>query len=164
MTFSKDFEWVKGGKLPGLCGGPESVTGGNPANGKNGFSARLMWRADGRGEAYVYHMNQPKKYGESFPFPSDFRFQTGEPLLVRLRISMNSPGRRDGELNVWVGTTKSGKLRHVLSRADIEWRATRDVALDSLLFESFYGGGDKTWAPRKPSFTLFSDIATQSLD
>lgn len=154
LTFNKDFKGVKGGKLPGLCGGPESVTGGNPANGRNGFSARLMWRADGRGEAYVYHINQSKKHGESFPFPSDLRFQTGEPLLVRLRVSMNAPGRRDGELNVWIGTTKSSKFRHVLCRTDIEWRATRDFALDGLLFQSFYGGGDKTWAPRRPSFTL----------
>ena len=164
VTFSHDFNWVKGGKLPGLCGGPESVTGGNPANGRNGFSARLMWRADGRGEAYVYHMNQPQKYGESFSFPSDFRFQTGEPLLVRLRVSMNTPGRRDGTLDVWVGTTKSKKYRHVLRRTDLEWRATRNIVIDGLLFQSFYGGGNKTWAPRRPSFTLFSDIAIQSLD
>ena len=164
LTFSRNFNWVKGGKLPGLCGGPESVTGGNPANGRNGFSVRLMWRADGRGEAYVYHMHQPGKYGESLRFPSDFRFQTGEPLLVRLRVSMNTPGRRDGRLDVWVGTTKSRKYRHVLSRADMEWRATRDIALDGLLFETFYGGGDTTWAPRRPSFTLFSDIATRALD
>jgi hypothetical protein len=109
-------------------------------------------------------MHQPQKYGEGFPFPADFRFQTGETLLVRLRVSMNTPGRRDGALNVWIGTTKSRKYRHVLSRADIEWRATRDIALDGLLFQSFYGGGDKTWAPRRPSFTLFSDIATQSLE
>ena len=164
LTFSRNFNWVKGGKLPGLCGGPDSVTGGNPANGRNGFSVRLMWRADGRGEAYVYHMDQPGRYGESFPFPSGFRFQTGEPLLVRLRVSMNTPGRRDGRLDVWIGTAKSGKYRRVLSRADMKWRATRDIALDGLLFESFYGGGDKTWAPRRPSFTLFNDIVTRSLD
>ena len=164
LTFSQDFKWVKGGKLPGLCGGPESVTGGNPANGRNGFSARLMWRADGRGEAYVYHMNQSKKYGESFPFPSDFRFPTGEPLRVRLRVSMNTPGRRDGKLDVWIGTTKSRQYRHVLRRADIQWRATRDIALDGLLFQAFHGGGDRTWAPRRPSFTLFRDITTQSWD
>ena len=106
VEFSSGFDWVKGGKLPGLCGGPKSVTGGRPANGKNGFSARLMWRADGRGEAYVYHMNQPKKYGQSFPFPATFRFPVAEPVNVRLRVSMNTPGRRDGKLDVWVKTRK----------------------------------------------------------
>ncbi len=81
VRFDKEFEFVKGGKLPGLCGGPESVTGGRPANGKNGFSARIMWRRDGRGEAYLYHMDQPDKYGESLPFPDNFRF----PSVSRFR-------------------------------------------------------------------------------
>jgi len=164
LTFSRGFQWVKGGKLPGLCGGRESVTGGNRANGKNGFSARLMWRADGRGEAYVYHMNQPNKFGESFPFPSDFRFQTGDSQIVQLRIAMNDPGRRNGKLDVWLTATQSDKKLHLLSRSDMEWRATRDIAVDGLLFQTFYGGGNKEWAPRRSSFTLFSDISTQSLD
>ncbi len=163
LTFSRDFDWVKGGKLPGLCGGPESVTGGNPANGRNGFSARLMWRADGRGEAYVYHMNQPRKYGESFPFPAEYRFPTGEPVLVRMRVTMNTPGRRDGQLDVWIGNEESGEYRRVVRRSDLEWRASTDLAVDSLLFETFYGGGDKTWAPRRPSFALFREISIRSL-
>ncbi len=37
VTFSEDFDFSKGGKLPGLSGGPENVTGGNKADGKNGF-------------------------------------------------------------------------------------------------------------------------------
>ena len=45
VRFGKDFDWVKGGKLPGFCGGPENVSGGRPADGTNGFSARLMWRS-----------------------------------------------------------------------------------------------------------------------
>lgn len=164
LTFSRDFQWVKGGKLPGLCGGPESVTGGNRADGTNGFSVRLMWRADGRGEAYVYHMNQPQKFGESLPFHSGFRFRAGHSLLVRLRVSMNSPGRRNGKLDVWLTSTRSNKTVHVLTRSDMEWRSTRNVSVDSLLFETFYGGSNKTWAPRRASFTLFSDISIHSLD
>ncbi|HYF35309.1 MAG TPA: hypothetical protein VD994_08485, partial [Prosthecobacter sp.] len=38
VRFSAEFEFVKGGKLPGLCGGPENVSGGRPADGRNGFS------------------------------------------------------------------------------------------------------------------------------
>jgi len=164
VEFSSGFDWVKGGKLPGLCGGPKSVTGGKPANGMNGFSARLMWRADGRGEAYVYHMNQPKKYGHSFPFPARFRFPTAEPVKVRLRVSMNTPGRRDGKLDVWLQTRHSKKYQHVVSRADMEWRAVADFGVDSVLFETFHGGGDKNWAPRKPSFALFNRISVRSVE
>lgn len=164
VTFSKNFNWVKGGKLPGLCGGTESVTGGNRANGKNGFSARLMWRANGRGEAYVYHTNQPEKYGESFSFPKNFRFPTDKSILVRLRVLMNTPGLADGRIDVWIGDPATGKYQHVVERTDMEWRKTNKIQVDSILFQTFFGGSNQSWAPRRPCFTLFSDISTRTLD
>jgi hypothetical protein len=52
VAFDADFDWVKGGKLPGLRGGPDPnhCSGGDQANGTNCFSSRLMWRPDGDGE------------------------------------------------------------------------------------------------------------------
>jgi Polysaccharide lyase 14 len=52
VAFDADFDWVKGGKLPGLRGGPDpnNCSGGNQANGTNCFSSRIMWRTDGDGE------------------------------------------------------------------------------------------------------------------
>ena len=52
VAFDSGFDWVKGGKLPGLRGGPDpnNCSGGNQANGTNCFSSRLMWRTDGTGE------------------------------------------------------------------------------------------------------------------
>jgi hypothetical protein len=52
VAFDSGFDWVKGGKLPGLRGGPDpnNCSGGNQANGTNCFSSRLMWRTDGAGE------------------------------------------------------------------------------------------------------------------
>jgi hypothetical protein len=148
LRFDPEFEFVKGGKLPGLSGGPESVTGGRPANGTNGFSARLMWRRDGRGEAYVYHMHQPGKYGESFRFPDEFRFPRGEPLRVRLQVTMNRPGQRDGAVRVWVQQVDKAE-QLVVDRRDLEWRSVDTFAADSVQFEVFHGGDDETWAPTK---------------
>ncbi|KAN0114057.1 polysaccharide lyase family 14 protein [Russula decolorans] len=56
VAFDADFDWVKGGKLPGLRGGPDpdNCSGGNQANGTNCFSSRVMWRTDGNGEVYAY--------------------------------------------------------------------------------------------------------------
>jgi len=159
LAFTKDFDWVKGGKLPGLSGGPDSVTGGNPANGRNGFSVRLMWRKDGRGEAYVYHMHQPGKYGESLSFPPDFRFPTSDEIKIRLRVSLNKIGQRNGKLDVWAGSPGSSTETHLLSRSDMEWRSDPSLSIDSLLFETFHGGGDETWAPRHKSSTTFSNIS-----
>lgn len=158
LRFSSDFDWVKGGKLPGLSGGPENVTGGHPANGTNGFSCRLMWRADGRGEAYVYHKNQKGKYGDSIPFPEDFRYPTNTDIAVRMKIAMNTPGRRDGKLRVWIASDGSLNETLVVTRDDIEWRSVADFGVDSVLFQTFHGGRDTTWAPSKDCWTEFSAI------
>lgn len=51
VFFPGDFDWVKGGKLPGLYGGHARCSGGDPA--LDCFSTRLMWRAGGAGELYL---------------------------------------------------------------------------------------------------------------
>jgi hypothetical protein len=52
MAFDSGFDWVKGGKLPGLRGGPAiyDCDGGSQPNGTDCFSTRMMWRTDGQGE------------------------------------------------------------------------------------------------------------------
>lgn len=157
VRFGPDFEFVKGGKLPGLCGGPENVSGGRPATGENGFSARLMWRRDGRGEAYIYHMDQPEKYGHSFPFPEDFRFVPGTPVKVRLVVVMNTPGRRDGQLMVWTTLPGQGERLMVEQKA-MAWRAVDIFGVDGLYFETFHGGSDNTWAPTRPCHADFTGL------
>jgi hypothetical protein len=162
LRFSKDFDFVKGGKLPGLCGGPENVSGGRPANGMNGFSARLMWRKDGRGEAYVYHKNQKGDYGDSFDFPADFRFPTNEPVKVRLAVTMNTPGQRDGSLRVWITLEGQGE-RLMVERTDMEWRTVDTFGVDGLYFETFHGGGDSSWAPTRPCWVEFAEMRVTRL-
>lgn len=51
VFFPSDFDWVKGGKLPGLYGGHTRCSGGDLA--LDCFSTRLMWRAGGAGELYL---------------------------------------------------------------------------------------------------------------
>ncbi|WP_395737898.1 polysaccharide lyase [Prosthecobacter sp.] len=156
LRFSKDFDFVKGGKLPGLCGGPENVSGGRRANGTNGFSARLMWRKDGRGEAYVYHKNQKGDYGDSLAFPADFRFPTDTPVKVRIAVTMNTLGKRDGTLRVWIDQ------KAVVERMDMEWRSVDSFGVDGLYFETFHGGGDASWAPTRVCWAEFAEMKVTS--
>ena len=44
IMFGDNFDFVRGGKLPGLGGGTSKGYGGTPEEYQNGFSARLMWR------------------------------------------------------------------------------------------------------------------------
>ncbi|MBL9159684.1 MAG: hypothetical protein JNJ70_19535 [Verrucomicrobiales bacterium] len=157
VRFGKEFDWVKGGKLPGLCGGPSNVSGGRPADGTNGFSARLMWRKEGRGEAYLYHKNQPERYGDQIDFPGDFRFPTGTDIRVRMRVTMNDPGKKNGAVQVWI-RIGDGAEREVVKRDDLEWRSVDSFGIDAIYFETFHGGSDKSWAPSGPSHAEFGDF------
>jgi hypothetical protein len=158
VRFSKDFDWVKGGKLPGLSGGPDNVSGGRPATGQNGFSARLMWRREGRGEAYVYHVGQPEQYGESFSFPNDFRFPTETDIQIRIRVEMNEPNKKNGKLRVWAKTGPDAPEHSLVHRTDLQWRTVPSFGVDSVYFESFHGGSDGTWAPTRPCCADFGSI------
>ena len=51
VFFPSDFDWVKGGKLPGLYGGHTGCSGGNAA--LDCFSTRLMWHTGGAGDLYL---------------------------------------------------------------------------------------------------------------
>lgn len=51
VLFPVKFNWVYGGKLPGLYGGHETCSGGDIAT--SCFSTRLMWRPGGAGELYL---------------------------------------------------------------------------------------------------------------
>ena len=65
LAFDSNFDWVKGGKLPGLRGGLNSTgcSGGNQADGLSCFSTRLMWRKDGAGEGmYLSDLFEPLPY------------------------------------------------------------------------------------------------------
>jgi hypothetical protein len=44
IMFGDNFDFVRGGKLPGLGGGASMGCGGTQEQYQNGFSARLMWR------------------------------------------------------------------------------------------------------------------------
>ncbi|PAV15213.1 polysaccharide lyase family 14 [Pyrrhoderma noxium] len=64
IAFESDFDWNKGGKLPGLRGGPvlNSCSGGREPSGDDCFSSRLMWRKNGEGEG-IYKFFIPIYYG-----------------------------------------------------------------------------------------------------
>lgn len=52
--FLFDREGLFGGKLPGLKGG-ETISGGETADGRNGWTSRIMWGQKGRGLGYLYY-------------------------------------------------------------------------------------------------------------
>ena len=104
LQFTNDFDFVRGGKLPGLIGGQGNTGGGIPT-GTDGWSARMMWRTNGAITQYVYHPDQPQNYGEDFPWEADGEqavFESDRWYSVTHKIRMNTPGENDGSIHAWI--------------------------------------------------------------
>jgi hypothetical protein len=176
VKFSDDFDWVKGGKMPGLCGA-KCQTGCKEVSGLDGWSSRMMWRpcawppnqggaepcSGGKLAAYVYNMDKTHHCGDDIDLALDgqlFVPTPGEWIDVVSHIAMNTappPGGspafvRDGVLRMWA----NGVL--VIDRTDMAWRQFDDVGIDTLYLSVFYGGGSPSFAPPKDNTISFADF------
>ncbi len=150
---SDGFDFVKGVKIPGLVGG-EANTGGNKPDGTDGWSARMMWRVDGRVVQYVYHPDQPSIYGEDFDWDEDFQrnFVPDTWHRVETRIAMNTPGENDGIIQSWF----DGEL--ALTVNTIRFRDVDTFGIDTFYFSTFFGGSNSSWSTSKDEYVSFDDF------
>jgi hypothetical protein len=151
VRFPPDFEFAKGGKLPGLYGG-DAPRGCTAPDNRKGFSARLMWRADGAGELYLYHPGQTASCGESIDRGA-WTFARGVWTVIAEQVVMNSPGQSNGTVRVWIDGQMKIEARNLLLRD------TADVAVGGLLFSTFFGGSDSSWASPKDQSAEFKDFS-----
>lgn len=123
VFFPNDFDFVKGGKLPGLYGGDQhGCSGGSSA--ETCFSARLMFRTGGMGELYLYAPREKQVdalctlgplsycnsvYGMSIGRGS-WTFERGAWSNIRQDIWLNTPGKPDGGFNIWCARTTLVKV------------------------------------------------------
>jgi hypothetical protein len=158
VRFDVDFEFVKGGKLPGLSGGT-SDTGGTKPDGSDGWSARMMWRdTDGKAVQYVYYPDQASSYADDFPWTASGqdRFGKGQWHTVEHHIVMNTPGNHDGLVEGYF----DGKL--ALQHRALRFRDTLKFGIDDFYFSTFYGGSTQDWAPTAVHHAFFDDFVIAS--
>ncbi|MGH7640933.1 MAG: polysaccharide lyase [Candidatus Dormibacteria bacterium] len=149
VRFPVGFQFVKGGKLPGLYGGVEPFSGGR--HNSAGWSTRLMWRAGGAGEIYAY-IAGVNGYGldlgrGDFTWPADGQWHT-----VTLHVVVNTPGHSDGEAVL----SLDGRVVVDATNLDI---SDSGVPIGGLFFSTFYGGHDPSWAPSSEMNTQFRDFS-----
>lgn len=137
VRFQPGFDFVKGGKLPGMYGGSQT-SGGRIPNGTDGLSTRLMWRAGGEGEIYAY-LPSSIKHGTSIGRGS-WTFTPGHWEKIVQYVRLNTPGRSDGEIRLFVNGES------VVDVQDLVFRTTRSLLIDGVFFSTFFGGSDQTWA------------------
>lgn len=163
VQFIDGFNFVQGGKLPGLTASPNPVattppTGGIKPGECDGFSARYMWRSNGIAETYLYSPAQPNIYGEDLIWynanGTPVQFIPGRWYAITQRLVMNTPGVSDGILEIWLDGV------NVQRKSNIFYRGAACPALgtNQLYFSTFFGGNDDSWAATKDEYLFFDDF------
>ncbi|KAI9570784.1 hypothetical protein HD554DRAFT_2018015 [Boletus coccyginus] len=166
VFFPADFDWVKGGKLPGLFGGHTGCSGG--ASARDCFSTRLMWRPRGDGELYLYAPKDKQSealcadlgsvcdatYGFSIGRGA-FNFTAGDWTHLEQNVVLNTPGQNDGVFTLFVDG------RPMINRTDVFYRDVAQQAKKSgsTPKATFFGGHGKGYATPKQQYTWFKDFA-----
>nr|BAL22352.1 alginate lyase [Littorina brevicula] len=164
IFFSSNFDFVKGGKLPGLWGGTTTgtCTGGHRAD--TCFTTRFMWRADGQGEVYAYipktqrsdfcddsHVECNDHYGNSLG-RGTWHFKKNHWQNIAQYVHLNTPGKTDGYIRVFLDGHKVYEIK------DIAVRAKDSVKIDGMIFSTFFGGSDSEWASKQSCYTYFRNF------
>ncbi|KAI5987349.1 polysaccharide lyase family 14 protein [Pisolithus orientalis] len=172
MMLQKDWEWVKGGKLPGAYGGVGELayrcSGGRQHDRCKCFNLRLMWRENGMGELYAYTpLNETNKSALLAvpPFSktnSDYGISVGkgawtyEPgvwTTIAERVKLNTVGEANGEVQVWINGDCVIHARGLVLRVDEESH------IKGMHFQTFFGGHTPDWASPKDQHAWFADVS-----
>jgi hypothetical protein len=171
VKFGDGFDFVRGGKLPGLAGGAAN-TGGNIPNGTDGFSARMHWRTAGSEGSrltpnvaniaqYIYHpdANQGDDFNwDDGPTGKWERFAAGKWYHLKHRIKMNTPGKNgqpglnDGIIQAWLDE------KMALNRTGVRFRDIGSLKIDALYFSTFFGGSGSRWNTTANETIFFDDF------
>ncbi len=153
VRFADGFDFVLGGKLPGLVGG-SAPTG--CSNDQDGFSARSMWRPEGAGVQYMYFPEKQNNCGDDYDYMLGDAIASFEPGVwhtLEHHVVMNTPGEHDGLLQAWL----DGEL--VLDAPGFLFRlADGTYSIDAMYFSTFFGGSSNDWAPTKDERVDFDDF------
>ncbi|CAL1703289.1 unnamed protein product [Somion occarium] len=171
VFFEDGFEFVKGGKLPGLYGGDSddeaiSCSGGRRDDGC--FSARMMWRTDGAGELYTYLPPSAAAnkavcnvkplstcnddYGASVGRGA-FTWKTGQWSTISQRVRLNDPGQSNGELELFY------EGQSVINVGGLVLRDKDVGRIRGIQMQTFFGGSDSSWASPKDQDVFFADFS-----
>ncbi|OSX61757.1 polysaccharide lyase family 14 protein, partial [Postia placenta MAD-698-R-SB12] len=166
VAFDIDFDWVKGGKLPGIRGGPKEngCSGGNAADGSNCFTSRVMWRTDGAGEVYSYFLTPDKLcdnknfechsdgYGTSIDRGS-FSFVAGQWNRVTMLVRLNNPlDTANGQVALYHNNVEA------INQDILQYRNSDDVYISGFFFSTFFAGGDSSYATPTEVHSYFRNI------
>jgi hypothetical protein len=150
LRFAPGFPWVKGGKLPGICGGT-CPSGGARVSGFDGWSMRIMWRPRGAGEQYGYLL-PAQAYGTELGLGA-WTFDAGDWHRLDQELVLNTGGAANGVSRVWFDADPS--LAPTFEATNLTYRRD-ETSADTLFFSTFFGGHDAEWATPVDTYVDFA--------
>lgn len=121
------FSFAAGGRLPGMFGGRSSEDRDAP----NAFSTRLAWNAEGKLEIYGHMPGLSSSRGITNEL-GEASLPRGRWIAVDQEVVLNTPGRSNGTLRVWL----DGKLS--LESRNVAFRGDKESAVRGILAEVAY--------------------------
>ena len=150
LRFDPGFDFSRGGKIPGLSSGAGAPSGCKRSDG-TGFSARQMWRENGRLIGYIYDMDQSGPCGNAVT--TNFNFAVGRWYSIKLRVKLNTGRNHDGVLQLTIDD------RSIYNRTNAGWMIEApDRRIDEFMLDLFFGGSTADWAPSRNCSISFSDV------
>lgn len=138
---------VQGGKLPGISGTyGRAGWGGRKSNGRNGWSARGLFRQTipaGNPLAgttpigfYCYHADMKGSYGANWVWTRNYGgyLSTNRWYAIEQYCRLNEPGEKDGVLRAWV----DGRL--AFEKTDVRFRQTDELKIEQVWMNVYHGG------------------------
>ena len=143
LRLADDWDPARGGKLPGIAGTyGRAGWGGRPSDGRNGWSARGLFRGQRDGKTpigfYCYHADMKGRYGSEWRWERERLgyLENNRWYCVEQHAWMNTPGENDGILRGWV----DGRL--AFEKTDVRMRDTEELRIESVWLNVYLGG---TW-------------------
>ena len=120
-----DFDFHRGGTLPGLVGS-DGVEGGDR------FSTRFAWRPKGLGGATL-RVSEKGATRSVVAEREGFAFPRGKWVRLEQEVVLNAPTKSDGVLRVWVDGTLA------IDRTDMAYRSRSEVGVVGVAVDVFAG-------------------------
>jgi hypothetical protein len=141
LRFADDWNPAGGGKLPGISGTyGRAGWGGRPSDGRNGWSARGLFKRQNDGKTpvgyYCYHADMKGRYGSNWTWDQEKRghLQNNRWYCIEQYAKMNTPGKNDGILRGWVDG------RPAFEKTDVRMRDVDTLRIEAVWLNLYLGG------------------------
>lgn len=139
IKFEEGFDFVKWWKLPWLCwwSCPRWLEWSD-----KWFSTRFMWREDWTIEIYAYLQNEENSIWEWY-WKWNFYFKSNKLYNISQEISLNDIWKNNWIMKIYI----DWKL--IYENKKIMYRKEDNIKIDQLLFSTFFGWWNESWATPK---------------